>query len=201
MAIEVKGIYKSYGSNIVFDGFACHIEDNTVTCLMGPSGQGKTTLLRLIFGLEKPDGGVILGMQDRRKSAVFQEDRLCENLSAAANIRLVCQKPLKTNAIIEAMSYVGLAPDCATQTVREMSGGQKRRVAILRALAAEYDVLFMDEPFKGLDLETKEMVISYTKEKIRGKTVLFVTHDETECAAMGGGIVYIGQNAPGSGSL
>jgi len=158
---------------------------------MGSSGQGKTTLLRIMLGLEQPDGGQVTGMEDKRMSVVFQEDRLCENLSAAANIRLVSRVPLKAGGIIETMSAVGLDPDCATQTARSMSGGQRRRVALLRALAAEYDVLFMDEPFKGLDAKTKEMVMLYTKGRSMGKTVVFVTHEESECETMGGNVIHL----------
>jgi len=130
-------------------------------------------------------------MENQRKSVVFQEDRLCENLSAASNIRLVCHKPIKTNDIIEAMSIVGLASDFAKQPTRSMSGGQQRRVAILRALMAEYDILFLDEPFKGLDLETKKKVMLYTKEQSKGKTVIFITHDKEECEIMDGRIINI----------
>ena len=191
MAIELTGICKAYGSHKVFNGFNCRIEEQAVTCILGHSGQGKTTLLRMLMGLEKPDSGLIEGMQNQRKSVVFQEDRLCENLSAATNIRLICRKPLATDSIIEAMSVLDLDSDCARQNVHSMSGGQRRRVAILRALMAEYDVLLMDEPFKGLDAETKEKVMHYTKEQSRGKTVVFVTHDETECAAMDGKAIYI----------
>ena len=191
MAIKLIDISKAYGSNVVFDRFSCQFEEGAVSCIMGPSGQGKTTLLRILSGLEKPDNGQVSGMLNQRKSIVFQEDRLCENLSVASNIRLVCRKPLKASVIIEAMSAIGLASDCVKQMVRSMSGGQRRRVAILRALMAEYDVLFMDEPFKGLDMETKERVMLYTKEQSRGKTVIFVTHDEAECAVMSGRIIYL----------
>ncbi|MCL2270689.1 MAG: ATP-binding cassette domain-containing protein [Treponema sp.] len=191
MVIELTDICKAYGQKTVFDRFNCHIETGAVTCFMGQSGQGKTTLLRIILGLERPDGGHITGMSHKRKSVIFQEDRLCENISAAANIRLVCSKPVKLGSIIESMSAVGLAPDCVNQTARTMSGGQRRRVAILRALAADYDVLCMDEPFKGLDTEIKEKVLLYTKEQSKGKTVIFVTHDKTECEAMGGKVIYI----------
>jgi len=191
MAIELTEISKTYGTNMVFDRYSCLIEEGAVTCVMGASGQGKTTLLRIISGLEQPDNGQVAGMLNKRKSFVFQEDRLCENLSAASNIRLVCRKPLKMSSIIEAMSAVGLAPDCVKQTARSMSGGQRRRVAILRALMAEYDVLFMDEPFKGLDTETKEKVMLYTKEQSKGKTVVFITHDKTECEIMGGKVINV----------
>jgi len=192
MDIELSEICKAYGEKVVLDRFNCRIEAGAVTCVMGSSGQGKTTLLRIMLGLEQPDSGQVEGLQGKRKSVVFQEDRLCENLSAAANVRLVCDRALKLGSIIESMAAVGLDPGCAKQTARSMSGGQRRRVALVRALMAEYDVLFMDEPFKGLDEETKERVMQYTREQSKGKTVVLVTHDKTECEAMGGRVVHIG---------
>ena len=90
-------------------------------------------------------------------SAVFQEDRLCKNLSPVSNIRLVAPE-LKKSDIIAAMEHVGLT-GCFSQPVRELSGGMKRRVAILRALLADYDILFLDEPFKGLDADTRRLVL------------------------------------------
>ena len=191
MAIDVMDISKAYGSNVVFDRFSCQIETGAVTCVMGPSGQGKTTLLRLLLGLEQPDGGQITGISDLRKSVVFQENRLCENLSSVSNIRLVCGKAVEVGSIIDGMAAMGLASDCALQTVRNMSGGERRRIAILRALMAGHDILLMDEPFKGLDTETKERVMLYTKDRSNGKTVIFVTHDITECGIMGGKVIYL----------
>lgn len=156
---------------------------------MGPSGSGKTTLLRILMGLENPDRGQIDGLEELRKSAVFQEDRLCENLSAASNIRLVCGGYESAEKIQGALHEVGLSSENARQTVREMSGGQRRRIALLRALFAEYDILFLDEPFKGLDEETKVKTIDYVKKETNGKTVIMVTHDLTECNRFGGNII------------
>ncbi|MCL1792529.1 MAG: ATP-binding cassette domain-containing protein [Oscillospiraceae bacterium] len=191
MAIEIVDMSKSYGQNAVFGNFGCQIEEGAVNCIMGASGKGKTTLIRILLGLEKPDSGQISGIADLKKSVVFQEDRLCENLSAESNIRLACRKALKMNSITEAMLAVGLNSDCLKQPVRSMSGGQKRRVAILRALMAEYDILFMDEPFKGLDAEIKKKTMSYAKEQSNGKTVILVTHDKKECETMDGKMIYI----------
>ena len=190
--IQLVDITKAYGSNVVLDGFSCQIEDQAVTCIMGASGQGKTTLLRIMLGLETCDSGSILGMPNQRRSVVFQDDRLCENLSAASNIRLVCQNPIVISDITDAMNAVGLAPALANQIVRDMSGGERRRVVVLRALMAEYDILLMDEPFKGLDSDTKDMLMLYSKEQSKGKTVIFVTHDESECEIMGGTLIRLG---------
>lgn len=82
------------------------------------------------------------------------------------------------------MKAVGLI-DCANQPVREFSGGMRQRTALLRALYSDWDILFLDEPFKGLDEQTKEQVIQYTKEKCKDKTVIFVTHDHSEAEALG----------------
>ena len=156
--------------------------------MMAPSGAGKTTLLRILAGLEKVDSGQIEGLEGLRISMVFQEDRLCENLSASANIRLVRgKKPWGRDKKLEAKisKAVGLG-GCEDQPVREFSGGMRQRTALLRALYSEWDVLFLDEPFKGLDEETKELVIEYTKKQCFGKTVIFVTHDRSEAGKMGG---------------
>lgn len=176
--IVLDGLCKAYGENRVLLGFSGTIAAGKTTAIMAPSGRGKTTLLRILMGLEQPDSGSITGLQGVRRSAVFQEDRLCENLSPVSNIRLVCPHT-KHADILNALEQVGLSA-CAAQPVRELSGGMRRRVALLRALLAEYDVLFLDEPFKGLDAETKEVVITYTRRQTNGKTVLLVTHDPEE---------------------
>lgn len=184
--IEMTDICKSYGDLKVLDGFSCQIETGSTTCIMGPSGRGKTTLLRIMMGLESADSGEIDGLKSLRKSVVFQGDRLCENLSAASNISLVCVESVAREQIYGSMQEVGLSYDCMKKPVRQMSGGERRRVEILRALYAEYDILFLDEPFRGLDSETRCMVIQYVRAHTEGKTVVIVTHDSDECEAMGG---------------
>jgi len=190
MAIRLINISKKYDDKIVLNKMNHDIKEGVTTCMMGPSGYGKTTLLRMMMGLEKPDGGEIVGLQDLRKSVIFQEDRLCENLTVACNISMVCHKPLETDELLEAIQKVGLPVDCIKKAVRHLSGGQKRRVAILRALMLECDILFMDEPFKGLDKATKEQVMAYVKEATRGKTIILVTHDEVECQIMGDEVIH-----------
>lgn len=188
--IIISHLSKSYGENKVFSDFSAVFERGKTTCIMAPSGAGKTTLLRILTGLETADAGRIEGMDGLKKSMVFQEDLLCENLSVSANIRLVRQKKTwgrdqkEKKEIQEALEAVGLAGN-GDQQVRELSGGMKRRVALLRALYSDWDILFLDEPFKGLDEETKTQVMCYTKEKCRGKTVIFVTHERSEAEEMG----------------
>lgn len=176
--IVLEHISKQYGQKQVLDDINLKIPIGKVTAIMAPSGTGKTTLLRILMKLEVPDKGSILGMEQKKLSAVFQEDRLCNNLSVLSNIRLVSPKtPLET--ILSALQQIGLT-GCEHQPVHELSGGMQRRVAILRALMADYDVLFLDEPFKGLDLNTKEIVMEYTKNQCVGKTILLITHDEND---------------------
>lgn len=164
--------------------FSADFAGGQISCIMAPSGWGKTTLIRLMMGLEHIDSGEMTGLEGLRKSVVFQEDRLCENLSATANIRLVC--PEKSKPLVEGeMSSFGLGGDALGKPVRELSGGMRRRVALLRALLASYDILYMDEPFKGLDDDTKETVMAETHRLILGKTALLLTHDRREATALG----------------
>ena len=176
--ICIRNITKSYGEKTVFKNLNLKIESGKITCIMAPSGAGKTTLLRMMMGLEKPDRGSIVGLSEKRFSAVFQEERLCEDLTAIGNIRLV-NPSLTADQIRNELQRLGMY-DCENQPVSELSGGMRRRVSILRALLAEYDVLFMDEPFKGLDSALKKDVIAYVMEKTVGKTVIVVTHDRSE---------------------
>ena len=181
--IVIQNLCKAYGPKHVLQDFSCTLPAGKVTGLMAPSGAGKTTLLRILMGFETADSGSIQGLNGLRLSAVFQEDRLCENLTPISNLRLVAPALTAADAVV-ALQGVGLI-DCLAQPVRELSGGMRRRVAILRALLADYDLLFLDEPFKGLDEETKAHVIADTRRRCAGRTVLLVTHDADELTAMG----------------
>ncbi len=180
--IKLEKVCKSFDGKPVLQDLSASFPYGALSCVMGPSGVGKTTLLRILLGLETLDSGQIHGIRGLRKSAVFQEDRLCGNLSPGANIRLVTPS-LTVRAVEEAMDAVGLC-GCGEQPVRTLSGGMRRRVALLRALLAEWDVLLLDEPFKGLDEATKGTVMAYAASRCRGRTVLLVTHDRAEAEAM-----------------
>lgn len=189
MAIKVENLCKSYQGKEVLQNLNMEFSEGKITCIMAPSGKGKTTLLRILIGLEQPDSGRISGMEEKDISVVFQEDRLCENLNALSNIRLVQKgKRLRKQEFFEKIQEGLEAMDileCRYQPVRELSGGMRRRVAILRALYTKWDILFLDEPFKGLDKETKKKVILFLKKSCQGKTVICVTHDEKEAENLG----------------
>lgn len=191
--ILVRSLSKTYGKQQVLRGFAMGVKAGELVALMGPSGQGKTTLVRLLLGLEKPDGGVVDIPAGFRFAAVFQEDRLCEGLTAVQNVALVLPKENKA-AILPALQAVGLtAEDCA-KPVSELSGGQRRRVALVRAMEAESDAVVLDEAFKGLDGETQKRAFEYVTRRLAGRTLLVVTHDEREAQALCERRVYIAES-------
>ena len=180
--IKLEQLSKAYGDKQVLHDFCAEFPIGQTTVLMGPSGCGKTTLLRILAGLERPDSGTITGLPEQ-KSMIFQEHRLCENVSALSNLRLIVPS-LSRKEGERLLSELGLA-DSLRQPVREFSGGMKRRVAILRALCAQYELLLADEPFQGLDEETRLHTMEYFKAQTQGKTVLLVTHEEEEAAFFG----------------
>ncbi len=185
--ITIKNLKKRYDEKVVFSDLSLSIECGAVTCLMGASGSGKTTLLRILAGLEKKNGGEIEN-PCKNISFMFQEDRLCEDFSSLSNIRFVVGKKMSDREIRAHLSALGLG-EYADKCVRSMSGGMKRRVALARALCAPFDLLLLDEPFKGLDESLKLSVMEYIKKCAKGKTVLCVTHDESDVQNFGAAVI------------
>ncbi len=176
--LEARDLSKAFDGKRVIDGLSFHLEEGGHYCLMGPSGCGKTTLLNLMMGLLKPDGGSVHLQEGARISAVFQEDRLLGQMTAEANIALV--NPAASGKAEPLLRELGIVPESLPQPVSAYSGGMKRRVALARALLADFDILFLDEPYKGLDEETKARVMQITARNTKGKTVVLVTHDPAE---------------------
>ena len=144
---------------------------------MGPSGCGKTTLLRLIAGLETPESGEIEGVG--KLGFLFQEDRLISHLTARKNVALVLtgrDTDARAGAALEAL---GLS-DSMDKPARELSGGMARRVAIARAVLFESKLLLLDEPFRGLDEQTRAQAAAWTATHTAGRTVIAVTHDRQD---------------------
>lgn len=172
-------ISKRYEDHVILDNVELSFEDGGIYALMGPSGRGKTTLLHILAGLVEPDKGYLEGASDKRFSMVFQEERLCDFLTAAENIAAI-QRVASSVAEVNAALAEILPAGCLEQPVSEFSGGMKRRTAIGRAMLAESDILIMDEPFTGLDEATKETVASFVKKYRRGRTLIFSTHYEED---------------------
>ena len=184
MDIVVTNLSKSFGENRVLDDFSATFTRDAPTWIMGPSGRGKTTLLYILMGLLRPDSGTVEGVP-LHKSVVFQEDRLCEDFSAVSNVRLVCDKSVSDSQITRHLDDIGLGGSFR-QPVGELSGGMKRRVALVRAILARSDILFLDEPFKGLDEDTKKATMAYVRDNLNGRTSILVTHDPDEVTAFTG---------------
>ena len=184
--VKAEHLYKRFGGKPVLEDVSLTAPQGAVLCLMAPSGWGKTTLLRCIAGLETPDSGTVRDVPERI-GYVFQEDRLCGHMSAVENVRLVTGRRMDTDAIEAHLTELGLGGQLH-QPAEELSGGQRRRVAIARAVCFGGGLLLLDEPFKGLDGETRRQAAAYILRHRDGAAVC-VTHDREDAAALGAEIV------------
>lgn len=191
--IILDSVSKSYEGKTVLNGMSLVFKEGEITCIKGPSGCGKTTLLRILAGLTQKDSGKISGIPERI-SCVFQENRLCEDFSCVSNITAVTGRSIKKETILDHLAELELA-GCANESVKNLSGGMKRRVAIARAVCYKSDLLLLDEPFKGLDDKLKLKVMDYVKAHAAGHTIICVTHDNFEAEYMGGTLVDFGEHS------
>ncbi len=198
--ITIKDITKSFGSLQVLKGINLHINKGEIVSIVGPSGAGKTTLLQIIGTLDRPDTGSVIvdGIDTSRLSTkklsdfrnqhlgfVFQFHQLLPEFTAIENIMIpayiagVSQKQAKKRAK-ELLDFMGLA-DRATHKPNELSGGEKQRVAVARALVNNPAVILADEPSGSLDSKNKEELhkLFFDLRDQFGQTFVIVTHDET----------------------
>lgn len=181
--MKLINIDKSFGGRKIIDNFSLEIKKGDVICLTGASGIGKTTLLNIIMGFVKPDSGEIIDIPEKI-SCVFQEDRLIYGLSAMDNIRFVTGNNICEEEIISYFNMLNLTKKQAYQKAEKLSGGEKRRVALLRALLYPSELLLLDEAFKGLDDYNKKAAIDLTLKKAH--TIIAVTHEKDEIAMLSG---------------
>ncbi len=184
MKAELQNVTKCYGQTVVLENISKTLTGTTL--LTGPSGRGKTTLARLLLGLEEPDGGTV--KTDGRLSALFQEDRLCGQLSAVENVALVLGKRPDKAQVSRELSALGLGKEELQKPARLLSGGQKRRVSLARAMLAPADGVVLDEPFKGLDEAARKKAVLWTKQKAAGRWLLLITHDPRDLADFEGSL-------------
>lgn len=178
--ISIHHLSKWYGEKQVLNNVTIELPIGEGCSIMGESGVGKTTLLRILLGLEGAQEGTIDGLANMTKSVIFQEDCLCEEFDAITNIRLVLPRTVTTETICNHLMEVGLKEEELHQPVNTFSGGMKRRVAIVRCMMKQADVIFMDEPLKGLDTMIKEKVIQYIQKEMNHRTFFLITHEESE---------------------
>jgi len=168
--VKVTDLTVRYGDKTVLDGLTLSLPDRGLAFLMGPSGRGKTTLLRVLAGLLTPDGGTV--DVPGRPVMLFQEDRLFPGLTALAQVEAVLPKERRDEA--PALLELVELQDAAHKKPGELSGGMARRAALARCLAVEGDFLLLDEPFAGVDLERAKRIM----ERLGGlgKPVLLTGH-------------------------
>ena len=184
MSVVINNVSKAFGEHQVLKDLSITFSDDHIYCLMGPSGMGKTTLLRIIMELETKDKGMIEGVTVKDISVMFQENRLCEVLTPVENVALVCDKHISREAVRAKLEKI-LPKECLSQPVSELSGGMKRRVALARAMAYPGSFIIMDEPFTGLDVNTKKEVINYILNERNSRIMLISTHSEEDVLLLG----------------
>ena len=184
--LKLKNLAHRYGEHTVLSDFSLELHPGARIALMGPSGCGKTTLLRIAMGLLQPSEGRV-DNTFRKTAVVFQEPRLLPWQTALQNVNLVLGDSKETlPRAMEQLRKLGLEA-AADKYPGELSGGMQQRTALARALAAEGDLLILDEPFKAMDEKLRWEVIDQVAKT--DAAILLVTHDEAEANALGCRIV------------
>ena len=198
--LELDGLRKSYGTETVVEGLSLSVREGEILTLLGPSGCGKTTTLRLIAGLERPDGGAVrlngesmsgssfVAPENRGVGVVFQEFALFPHLTARENVAFgLKDRPdgeveSRVDDLLELVDLAGQGDSYPDQ----LSGGQQQRVALARSLAPEPDILLLDEPFSNLDVDLRVEMREEVRKIIKrtGVTAVSVTHDQEEALSI-----------------
>ena len=185
--LTIEHLTKQFGEKTLFRDLCLTVDGPAV--LWAPSGWGKTTLLRILMGLDTPTAGRVRGVG--RAAAVFQEDRLCPQLTALQNVTLVLPSSEKQYKEQIKANFQQLGMDAAALALpaARLSGGQKRRTALLRALWAPSDTLLLDEPFTGMDPDTLAAAAALLRVRCGEKPVLLATHDREAIRLLGWPVV------------
>ena len=197
LAIDAEGVEKAFGRTLAVAGASLRVPSGELVALLGPSGSGKTTLLRVIAGFEAPDAGrVAIGgrpvagdgawvePEHRRIGMVFQDGALFPHLTVAGNVGFGATRGERVGECLELVGLAGRAGDFP----HELSGGERQRVALARALAADPEVVLLDEPFAALDAGLRDSLRVEVTDILRaaGTSALLVTHDQAEALSLAG---------------
>ena len=177
MKLQICDLCKQFDGVAVLDHVSMELESGHIYCLTAPSGKGKTTLFRILMGLETADSGRLF-MERVPIGAVFQEDRLCETFSAVDNVLMTSPSSMSRAEVRRELMEL-LPEEVLDRPAATLSGGQKRRVAICRALCALSELLILDEPITGLDPSAIQDFYHLIKKlnKEDGITIIMVSHD------------------------
>jgi ABC-type Fe3+/spermidine/putrescine transport system ATPase subunit len=200
--IELNNITHSYGAKPVLRNFNLNIDNGGLTCLLGSSGCGKTTILRLIAGLETPENGkviirdrtvtennrIVIPPHQRNIGFIFQDLALWPHFTVYKNIAFGLIERKEKNVkktVFKMLEFFGLQ-DEAEKYPHQLSGGQKQLVAISRSLILKPDVLLMDEPLANIDVKLKRIILEHIKNLKQNfdTTIIYVTHDHREAFAI-----------------
>ena len=179
MILQAKNISKRYGNHLAVDHIHLQFEKGTFNAILGPNGAGKSTTISMLIGLKQPTQGEIIYEPDTKIGVVFQTSVLDEMLTVRENLTIRARqyKGLKPNRVSDLIDRLGLSA-FQKQKYGTLSGGQKRRVDIARALLHGPDLLFLDEPTTGLDIQTRKSIwdLLYQLQREEGMTVVLTTH-------------------------
>ena len=207
--VKLNNISHTYGTKSVINDLSLSMEANRLTCLLGSSGCGKTTILRLITGLDKPASGeiiidnktvskkdeIVVLPQNRATGMIFQDLALWPHFTVYKNIAFGLTERKEKNVkerVIEVLTFFGLT-EHANKYPHQLSGGQKQLVAIARSLVLKPEILLMDEPLANLDVKLKRKILDHISNLIRefNLTIIYVTHDHKEAFAIADKVVVL----------
>ncbi|WP_240536381.1 ABC transporter ATP-binding protein [Mesomycoplasma hyopneumoniae] len=184
--VQIKNLTKKFGPRKIFDNFSLEIPENKLVFITGESGIGKTTLINLIAGFTKKDGGEILFFKDGKEEknplidVVFQDFNLINSFTGFENITIGIQasnEKISKKNMIKNANFLNISKENLDTVVSDLSGGEKQRIAILRAFARKSDFILLDEPTGNLDLENAEIIFEKLYQLRKNKTILIISHN------------------------
>lgn len=185
MILQAKGITKNYGDHTAVKDINLEFKKGSFNAILGPNGAGKSTTISMLIGLKRATNGQIIYAPNTRIGVVFQASVLDEKLTVKENLAIRAQqyKGIKGGRVEDLINQLGLTA-FQKQLYGTLSGGQKRRVDIARALLSNPDILFLDEPTTGLDIQTRKSIwdLLYRLQRDEGMTIILTTHYLDEAA-------------------
>lgn len=183
MKIQLNNLCKAYGDKVIFKNYTRTLEFDGILLIQGKSGLGKTTLMRIIAGLEKSDKGEI-SKSAKTVSFMFQEDRLIPFVTVLKNLTAVCDE----EKALKYLKLMGLENEKDNSPL-SLSGGMRRRVALARALCFDSQLVILDEPFKGLDEKLKNKICAIIREESKLREFIIVSHDSEDAEILNAKII------------